>query len=275
MAVLAMDTATDALAVAVGSRGDSLASACLRVPRGHSRLLQPTVAQLLTAAGIAPADLTGICVGVGPGSYTGVRMAVSTAKAMATALGVPLYTVSTLVAIANAAVVAEQGRVAVLPLLYARRERAFGAVYTQVGADTSVDEAGATLIGDGGTDALHSAATVAAPPQVKSLAEWAEVATSLRQANWRIVTVHDLRSQKPQVQTQLAEVIAVLHEASDAVADLADVAPGIGPALLRLTAAGAAEMVSGDAVHDVAPDYALAVEAEVKLAERSDPHGNR
>ncbi len=270
-----MDTATDALAVAVGSRGDSLASACIRVPRGHSRLLQPTVAKLLTAAGIDPADLSGICVGVGPGSYTGIRMAVSTAKAMATALGVPLYTVSTLAAIADAAAVAEQGPVAVLPLLYARRERAFGAVYTWSEAGAGVHGAGASPIGDGSPETAHSAWTVAASPQVKSLAEWVEVATSLRQASWRVIVVHDLRSQKPQVQVQLADVVAALYQAADAVAGLTDVAPGIGPALLRLAAAGVTDRVSGDAVHSVAPDYALAVEAEVKLAERSDPHGNR
>lgn len=263
-----MDTATDTLAVAIGVGRDTLASASLRVPRSHSRLLQPTIAKLLTGTGMEPSDLTGLCVGVGPGSYTGVRIAVSTAKAMAAVLGIPLYTVSTLAAIADAAAVAEAGPVAVLPLLYARRERAFGAVYTRPGAGgTGVDGAQ----GNGRLRAWHRELA----PQVKPLAKWADVAGSFREKNRRVVAVHDLGGQKPQVQAQLADTLATLLAQADASADLTDVAPGIGPALLRLAAAGVAEMVSTDAVHAVSPDYALAVEAEVKLAERSDPNGNR
>src|SRR5579875_1060535 len=130
MAVLVMDTATEALAAAVGKQEEILGSTMFRVPRGHSRLLQPAIQHLLSNTGLQPNDITLIGVGVGPGSYTGVRLGVSTAKAMATALCVPLVRIPTLAAIAAAAVATRTPvPTLVVPLLFARRGRAFGAMY--------------------------------------------------------------------------------------------------------------------------------------------------
>lgn len=310
MVVLALDTATHALAAAVGTDGDPVASAAVHVARGHSRLLQPTAAALLSAAGIRPGDLSAVCTGVGPGSYTGVRIAVATAKAMAVALSVPLFTVSTLAALAEAAAVGERGATAVMPLLYARRGRAFGAVYARAGftaregpahgpgADSadpadranSADPAGransldpADLAGreNSANPADFPANPGPAPwatflaPQVRPLSAWAGVQTGLLRSGRRLVVVHDFAEQRPGAWQELTSWLDELSRPADAVLALRDVSARLGPALLRLAASGQAQMHEGDAVHRVTPEYALAVEAQVKLAERSGPHGNR
>ncbi|OFW81201.1 MAG: tRNA (adenosine(37)-N6)-threonylcarbamoyltransferase complex dimerization subunit type 1 TsaB, partial [Alicyclobacillus sp. RIFOXYA1_FULL_53_8] len=137
MAVLVLDTATETLAVAVGDNHALLGSAAYRVARGHSVLLQPVVAEVMAHAGIKMDALQTIAVGIGPGSYTGVRIGVSTAKAMASVLGVDLVTVPTLFTLAEAAAptpapASADGSSVVLAMLYARRQRAFGAVYQRV-----------------------------------------------------------------------------------------------------------------------------------------------
>ncbi len=69
--------------------------------RRHNRDLAPTVAGLLRAEGVTANDLTGVMVSVGPGSYTGLRVGVMSAKALAYATGCRLVAVPTFAAIAE------------------------------------------------------------------------------------------------------------------------------------------------------------------------------
>jgi tRNA threonylcarbamoyladenosine biosynthesis protein TsaB len=78
-------------------------AAALDAARRHARDLTPAVGGLLDAAGLKPADLTGVVVSVGPGSYTGLRVGVMAAKALAYATGCALVPVPTFLAIANRA----------------------------------------------------------------------------------------------------------------------------------------------------------------------------
>ncbi|RIV17040.1 tRNA (adenosine(37)-N6)-threonylcarbamoyltransferase complex dimerization subunit type 1 TsaB, partial [Alicyclobacillaceae bacterium I2511] len=134
MAVLAVDTATQVLAAALGNGEELLGSHASLLPRGHSRWLVPALFDLLHGADVLPADLTGLVVGVGPGSYTGVRLGITTVKAMAVALHISVVSVSTLLALAEAVLpFATLSPVQVMPLLYARRQRAFGAIYEKQG----------------------------------------------------------------------------------------------------------------------------------------------
>ncbi|MDA3936197.1 MAG: tRNA (adenosine(37)-N6)-threonylcarbamoyltransferase complex dimerization subunit type 1 TsaB [Actinomycetota bacterium] len=102
---LAFDTATEECAIALGMVEPGvvgvIAERDLDAPRASLTRLLPTVAELLESANVAPGDLDAIVVGLGPGSFTGVRIGVSSAKGLAHALGVPLYGVSTLDAIAR------------------------------------------------------------------------------------------------------------------------------------------------------------------------------
>jgi tRNA threonylcarbamoyladenosine biosynthesis protein TsaB len=84
--------------------GDRLAGVRrLDEARRHARELAPSVADLLAAAGWRPRDLDGVVVGVGPGSYTGLRVGVMSAKALAFATGCALLAVPSFDAIARQA----------------------------------------------------------------------------------------------------------------------------------------------------------------------------
>ncbi|MFA5843697.1 MAG: tRNA (adenosine(37)-N6)-threonylcarbamoyltransferase complex dimerization subunit type 1 TsaB [Coriobacteriia bacterium] len=103
------DTATEQLAIAVGrlpepgEPGDVeiLAESDRMAPRAALSNLLPGLRDLLAEAGLTPADLECVVVGRGPGSFTGVRIGVATAKGLAHGLGVPLYGVGTLDAVAR------------------------------------------------------------------------------------------------------------------------------------------------------------------------------
>lgn len=102
--ILALDTATEHLTVALGRRDGTcvthIASKDFDAPRAALGMLVPTALELLSECGTEASAITEIVVGRGPGSFTGVRIGVSSAKGLAQGLGVPLYGVSTLDAVA-------------------------------------------------------------------------------------------------------------------------------------------------------------------------------
>lgn len=102
MKLLALDTSTEACSVALqlGTEILSLDEVC---PQQHSKRVLPMVQQLLSDAGVLLKDLDGIVFGRGPGSFTGVRIGVGVAQGLAFGAGLPLYGVSTLAAMAQAA----------------------------------------------------------------------------------------------------------------------------------------------------------------------------
>jgi tRNA threonylcarbamoyladenosine biosynthesis protein TsaB len=111
--VLAFDTATPSATVALVRAGDLLGE---RRSRASSVLADADV--LLHDAGLTVADLEGLAVGTGPGSFTGLRIGLATALGLALAQGVPVAGVSTLEALATAA----PGS---LPIIDARRGEIF------------------------------------------------------------------------------------------------------------------------------------------------------
>jgi len=98
--ILAIDTATSASSIALGS-GDELAAMSVRVDRrGHGGFLVPAIDFAFGSAGWKPHDIDVIAVDVGPGLFTGIRAGISTAQAIGAAVGAPLITVSSLTALA-------------------------------------------------------------------------------------------------------------------------------------------------------------------------------
>jgi len=101
--VVAFDTATDHTALAIGERsGESITVVLERdfeAPRAALSRLVPELQEALTRTQLIAEDIDEIVIGLGPGSFTGVRIGVSTAKGLAHALRVPLYGVGTLDAI--------------------------------------------------------------------------------------------------------------------------------------------------------------------------------
>lgn len=98
--LLAIDTSTAFAGVALVRDATTLAELNWQVGQRHGSDLLPRVAWMLRGAGVAPVDLTGVAVALGPGSFNGIRVAVATAKSLAIGLRVPLVGVPTLDAIA-------------------------------------------------------------------------------------------------------------------------------------------------------------------------------
>ena len=98
--VLGIETATRWCAVALWNERGPLASHSFVNAMELSRRLVPTIEALLREEGLTPEELTGIGVSIGPGSFTGLRIGVATAKTMAQVLSIPIMGVETMDVIA-------------------------------------------------------------------------------------------------------------------------------------------------------------------------------
>ena len=137
--ILHIETATDICSVAI-SEGDQLLAKVESGPeRSHASLLNKFIREALNESGLEMTQLDGIAVSKGPGSYTGLRIGISTAKGMAYALGKPLLSCGTLVnmvynAMDHPAVrqLADNAGDNLLlgPMLDARRMEVYAAFYT-------------------------------------------------------------------------------------------------------------------------------------------------
>ncbi len=136
MVILAFDTATDVATSALVDGGEVLGE---RVSRAATLL--EDVDALLRQAGAQTRDVDALAVGIGPGSFTGVRIGLSTARGLALALGIPVAGISTLAAL-------EAGAPGALPVIDARRREVF--VPGHVLAPAEVDVGGRRLcVGSG------------------------------------------------------------------------------------------------------------------------------
>jgi tRNA threonylcarbamoyladenosine biosynthesis protein TsaB len=100
--LLAFDTATSAVTVALHDGRDLVAESTVVDALRHGELLAPGIARTLRDAGIEPAAISRIAVGVGPGPFTGLRVGIVTARVMGYALQVPVHGVCTLDVVAAA-----------------------------------------------------------------------------------------------------------------------------------------------------------------------------
>lgn len=121
-AVLAVDSSTRAAYVALEVDRCLAAEETVTAHANASSALLPAVDRAVRAAGLAPAELSAIVVGGGPGSFTGLRIAAATAKGMVRALGIRLYAYSGLLA---AAAAHRDGDVPVCALFDARNREVF------------------------------------------------------------------------------------------------------------------------------------------------------
>lgn len=129
MLLLAFDTSSPAITVALHDGDRLLAEHTVIDARRHGELLAPGIARVLEHAGNAATDLTDIAVGVGPGPFTGLRVGLMTARALADALPVRLHGVCSLDVVAAAIVSGEPYLVAT----DARRREVYWATYTSDG----------------------------------------------------------------------------------------------------------------------------------------------
>jgi tRNA threonylcarbamoyladenosine biosynthesis protein TsaB len=131
--VLGLDSSTAASAACV-VRGDGEAFeavpdvAELGAPPAHSRDLLRRAHECVERAGLGFADLEAVAIGAGPGTFTGLRVGIATARAIAQAHGLMLHPVSSLAALARGIDAGER-----LPLIDARRGELFAALYDEAG----------------------------------------------------------------------------------------------------------------------------------------------
>lgn len=103
--IIAIDTATETASVAIAyPNGRIAAELTWHAGRNHTRHVHPTLRHVMMLAGITMSDLTGVVATRGPGSFTGIRIGLATAKGLAQGLDVPIVGVGTLATAAYGAV---------------------------------------------------------------------------------------------------------------------------------------------------------------------------
>ena len=136
--ILGFDTATADVSVAVTEDGEAVAESLLEGPAegppNHASALLPEIERIVTETG-GWERVERIAVGVGPGSYTGLRIGVATARALGQGLAKPITPISTLAALGHglAGLPAAVGR-ALLPVIDARRSEVFASLIDAGGA---------------------------------------------------------------------------------------------------------------------------------------------
>lgn len=139
MKILAVDTATALCGVAVldaRSDGSERSATRRRAVTTHSEMLLPLVAECLSELDLRPADLTAVACVAGPGSFTGLRIGLATAKGLCFALGLPLTMVSSLAALAERGLRGAHRR-PLLAVLPAFRGQVFARLFAGAAAETA------------------------------------------------------------------------------------------------------------------------------------------
>src|SRR5471030_1220662 len=101
--LLNIDTATEHASVCISKDGSVVSLAESTEQKNHASFVQPAIAKLMAENDYRLADLDAVAVTIGPGSYTGLRVGLASAKGICYALGKPLITVNTLQVMAWAA----------------------------------------------------------------------------------------------------------------------------------------------------------------------------
>ena len=134
--ILLIETSTSLCSVALAEDGRIVAYKESETPRAQASLTAPFVKDILDAQGLGVRDCDAVCVSKGPGSYTGLRVGVSTAKGLCFGAGIPLIAVGTLDTLVYQA--ADEGLLPegcryVVPMVDARRMEVYTAVFTPDG----------------------------------------------------------------------------------------------------------------------------------------------
>jgi len=130
MKILSLDTATEACSAALFIDGEVIESYQV-APRRHATLIMPMIKMVMAEAGLAAAQLDALAFGRGPGSFTGVRIAVGIVQGLAFAANLPVMPISTLAAIARGAMF-EHGVSQVAAAIDARMQEVYWGAYRAV-----------------------------------------------------------------------------------------------------------------------------------------------
>lgn len=130
MTILAIDTSTDYLSIALVRDGKVVAGFHRKMRMRHSSMLMPTLEKVLKKARVKLPAVDCLAISAGPGSFTGLRIGVTTIKGFSFALGLPIVAVPTLDVIARN-IKSYQG--IVCPVLDARKNKVYACLYRSEG----------------------------------------------------------------------------------------------------------------------------------------------
>lgn len=129
--ILCLETATQICSVALCDDNTVIQYKETELPNAHSKVLAGFIQEILRESGIQKTQLNAIAVSKGPGSYTGLRIGVSTAKGLCYGLDIPLISIPTLYAMAVGASHQTSEKGLFCPMIDARRMEVYAAVYDQ------------------------------------------------------------------------------------------------------------------------------------------------
>ncbi len=137
--ILSLDTSTQNCSVALHDKGQLISQELVSEEGSHSKALTLLIEKVMKTAGCSLQDISAVAVSNGPGSYTGLRIGLATAKGICFALDKPLICLPTLQVLASA--VQTPADVLLLPLVDARRMEVYAAVYSSTLEELSPQEA--------------------------------------------------------------------------------------------------------------------------------------
>lgn len=174
MKTIAFDTSNQPLSVALFDDNQLIAQRETNVPKNHSVQLLALIDEMVAAAGWQPTDLDQVVVSQGPGSYTGLRIAVTTAKTLAFTLKLRLIGISSLALLAANVTTPDA---LIIPIMDARNDNLYAGGYVQT-ADGLVN-----VLTDGHTNVARLLTQLEAAKQpIIFVGEWARFATDLQAA---------------------------------------------------------------------------------------------
>lgn len=134
--ILQIETATTVCSVALSKDGETVAVKQINERNIHAEVITLFIDELLKEAGVNYGQLNAVAVSSGPGSYTGLRIGVSTAKGLCFALDKPLIAIETLEAMTDGIVTGHQlygAAILLCPMIDARRMEVYTAIFDTVG----------------------------------------------------------------------------------------------------------------------------------------------
>ena len=130
MKILAIDTSTEYMSIAVTDGKRVIVKFHKKTPMSHSRLLMPMIDKTLKKARVRLSGIGCFAIGIGPGSFTGLRIGVATVKGLAFSTGKPIVAVPTLDVIAHNV---KGFRGIICPVLDARKNKVYSCLYKSDG----------------------------------------------------------------------------------------------------------------------------------------------
>lgn len=125
--ILNIDTAIDSASICISKDDQLINVAVNKNQKDHAAWIQPAIKHLVASSGLSLREINAVAVSIGPGSYTGLRIGLSTAKGLCYALNIPLIAIGTLDMMAAAAT--QKNCDLICPMIDARRMEVFAAVY--------------------------------------------------------------------------------------------------------------------------------------------------